>query len=82
MPWQPNQEGETDSDAATIKQKNKPGHLQKSSDDLEEHTSKPTHAYFNHEDGTPISRTKLGLLSQKAHEMWETLLNQQHTPRT
>jgi hypothetical protein len=74
--------GETDGNAATIKQKNKVGRPRKSSEDSEETTGKPTHAYFRREDGTLISKTELKLLSQKVRSLREDLLEQRYAPRT
>lgn len=74
--------GETDGNAFTIAQKNKVGRPRKSTDDDGVPIEKHKHRYLEREDGTPISTLELRLLSQKARENWETLIDHGYAPKT
>lgn len=74
--------GETDGNATTIEQKNKPGRPPKSTDDDDIPADKHKHRYLEREDGTPIRVIDLRLLGQKARENWMTLISYGYAPKT
>jgi hypothetical protein len=76
------QKGETDGNATIIAQKNKVGRPLKSTDANNIPGNKHKHIYLEREDGTPISVLDLRLLSNKAHKIWETLLNHGWAPKS
>jgi hypothetical protein len=70
------EKGHTDGHSSSIKAKAKPGRPPKKS------SGEDTHFYLENSDGTPVSKTALLALSQKARGVWETLLYHKMAPRS